>query len=250
MSFLRTTLDELTPELRNWNAHRGNPLREIGPGCWAAEGLLLTITQPALKIVAVEIERLGPAWNAPETRELAEWLSECLSQFPQAASWDVPRGSTAVDRDALKAETARLDAMSKEEQRAYFQRKQEEALAARVASTPEAAARAWLASHYPEARPQLPVTLSAPAAQGERGPGAPALDWLPKKAETLERWHAAYEIICTMRQEKREVDAWGDDPKPTLADYRDRLGEKMDWRPSVKTVGRIIQAGDKGYLAG
>lgn len=72
--------------------------------------------------------------------------------------------------------------------------------------------------------------------------------WFPKRNETLLKWRKAYKIICKMRKEERDPDDWGDDTAPTLADYRDRLRATLKWGPSERTVSRIIQAGDKGWL--
>ena len=98
-----------------------------------------------------------------------------------------------------------------------------------------------------EDRPRAaPSADAAPATETSAKTQRPA--WLPKKAETLARWSAAYEVICAMKKEERDPDDWGDDPRPRLADFRDRLAEEISWKPSDKTVSRIIQAGDTGWL--
>lgn len=98
-----------------------------------------------------------------------------------------------------------------------------------------------IAAHWP--------LHTTPSAETERGPGAHMPPkWVPRKADTLKRWREAYKVICAMRDERRDPDDWGNDPKPRLADYRDRLKDNLDWAPSEKTIGRIIGAGGAGWL--
>lgn len=123
---------------------------------------------------------------------------------------------------------------------------------------------AWIESNFPslgESPPlmsaiagqpdtQLPKTTADAGTGANAGqPDKPLLPkWLPKTAKTLKKWREAYRILCKVRKEWRDPDDWGNDTTLKLADYRDALRSKMGWRPSEKTVSRILRAGDAGLL--
>lgn len=72
--------------------------------------------------------------------------------------------------------------------------------------------------------------------------------WFPRRATTLAQWSRAYGIISDMRDEATDPGNWQSDSLPALEDYRERLGQEMNWKPSTKTVGRILQAGESEWL--
>ena len=87
---------------------------------------------------------------------------------------------------------------------------------------------------------------SKPAGAVEAVKQKPA--WVPKRAKTLEQWGRAYRIISDMRTEAADPGNWQADSLPALEDYRERLSQGMNWKPSTKTVGRIQVAGDSVWL--
>ena len=68
---------------------------------------------------------------------------------------------------------------------------------------------------------------------------------LPKKPETLEKWKAVYEEILAYREEAQYSEELF---VPKQEDYRDRLMEVMRVEYSIRTIAKIIKAGDGGLL--
>ena len=92
--------------------------------------------------------------------------------------------------------------------------------------------------------------IVSPSAQVEKPPlNSDEID-LPKTKKTRLRHARAYALILDLREEyKSSFDDWTrEDPKPTLDDYRDALASSMDWRPSHRTISKIIREGDAGKL--
>jgi hypothetical protein len=75
--------------------------------------------------------------------------------------------------------------------------------------------------------------------------------WLPKTPETLEEWREAYDLIRERTAEQAVLydENMYDNPELTLQDYVDHLKDKMRIRRSTKWVGRVIEAGGKGWLS-
>lgn len=73
---------------------------------------------------------------------------------------------------------------------------------------------------------------------------------LPKRQRQLDKWKKAWSIIRKTRtQFQKEYDNEStENPSPKLDDLRDALARKMKWKPSEKTVSRIIKAGEEGLL--
>lgn len=73
---------------------------------------------------------------------------------------------------------------------------------------------------------------------------------LPKRKSQLNKWKKAWSIIRkTQGKFKKEYEnTRTDNPEPKVDDLRDALGGGMNWKPSEKTVRRIIKAGDEGLL--
>lgn len=93
------------------------------------------------------------------------------------------------------------------------------------------------------------TTAYGSEAQAEAGqPATQSPKWLPKTAKKREKWREAYKIICEEREQWRDPDDWGNDTTLKLAEYGDALRDRMGWRPSEKTISRIIRAGDAGWL--
>jgi hypothetical protein len=74
--------------------------------------------------------------------------------------------------------------------------------------------------------------------------------YVPKKASYKKRYKEAYAIIKKVDKEFRE--SWNEDsrnnPKPKIEDYRDALANEMDWKPTDRTIQRILVAGKAGKL--
>lgn len=74
--------------------------------------------------------------------------------------------------------------------------------------------------------------------------------YVPKKDVALERWQRAYPILVSTRERFREE--WDksntEDPSPGIDDYRDALAYETNWKPSGRTIRRILNAGDAGLL--
>jgi hypothetical protein len=66
----------------------------------------------------------------------------------------------------------------------------------------------------------------------------------------LKRWKDAWrEIKKRIRwQERMYSKGEIDQPEPTYADLSDHLNQTIHWRPSEKTIGRIIWAGEHNFL--
>lgn len=81
-------------------------------------------------------------------------------------------------------------------------------------------------------------------------PETPNESLVPKRADAYSRWKKAYESILELRVTYREnYDDWNnDDPSPTLDDIRDHLASEVGWKPSGRTIQKIIKAGDNGEL--
>jgi len=91
------------------------------------------------------------------------------------------------------------------------------------------------------------------AARAERAPVIPS--WVPKTPEKRKAWRQAYNIMRKMRDEYLNAEAEGHGREPSQDEYRDRLLEDVrllkDWKkvPGNKTIGRILEAGNKGWLS-
>jgi hypothetical protein len=74
--------------------------------------------------------------------------------------------------------------------------------------------------------------------------------WVPKKEETLLKWKHAYEIIVATEEEFKMAyrNLETENPKPSIADLRDALKNKLVNNYSDKTVRRIRFSGKKGWL--
>lgn len=93
-----------------------------------------------------------------------------------------------------------------------------------------------------------PQTPDGTVPSATRTVAADIPSWVPKSPEVKQRWRKAYAIMRKMRDERLDPDDWSDNPEPTLDEYRDRLKDRMQRSISTKTIGRILQAGDKKWL--
>jgi hypothetical protein len=73
---------------------------------------------------------------------------------------------------------------------------------------------------------------------------------LPITAAAIQRWKDIYDVCVKMRNEDNDSDGLDSLEVfiPTLADYRDRIIEKLRIRRCEKTISKIIRAGDAGKL--
>jgi hypothetical protein len=79
-----------------------------------------------------------------------------------------------------------------------------------------------------------------PPVEESESAGRPSV---PKGDMAFGRWQKAWRYIVRMRKESLD----GQGPL-RLDDVRDRLGDRMGWRPSVRTIQEVIKAGDAGLL--
>lgn len=95
------------------------------------------------------------------------------------------------------------------------------------------------------------VSESTASAGDEAGDEETALPkWLPK-GKRRETWKEAYyKAILPLRQEYREEYRLGyiDSPKPSTADFRDRIADVTCLTYSESTIQRIQRAGYNGWL--
>jgi hypothetical protein len=73
--------------------------------------------------------------------------------------------------------------------------------------------------------------------------------YVPTVKKYLDRYKEAYNIF--IRVDKYFHNVWEDDtkrnPKPKFEDYIDALSNEMQWKPTSKTIERIIAAGEIGF---
>ena len=96
---------------------------------------------------------------------------------------------------------------------------------------------------------QPAATPGATQMTDKDGTAAPP-DWVPKKEETIRRWRESYEAIIEVRDYySAQYDDWdGDEPAPSMSDYKDAVAKIFGRHPSDKTIRRIIKAGDNGWV--
>lgn len=86
------------------------------------------------------------------------------------------------------------------------------------------------------------------ATRTARPPGAPK-DF-PKRERTLSTYRKAYRAIKRLRQE--QFASWDegarDTPGPTLAELQDAVAYYAKWKTSTKTIRKIRNLGDAGWL--
>lgn len=68
---------------------------------------------------------------------------------------------------------------------------------------------------------------------------------LPKKPETLDKWKEVYEEIVAYREEVKD---YTDVFVPRLEDYRTYLMNEISVEYSIRTIAKIVKAGDGGHL--
>jgi len=77
--------------------------------------------------------------------------------------------------------------------------------------------------------------------------------YIPKRDDVLADYKKAYALFLESDEEfykEWDKDSEKNIPKPKLEDYRDKLAKKMKWKPSPKTIQRIIDAGDVNFVRG
>jgi hypothetical protein len=78
--------------------------------------------------------------------------------------------------------------------------------------------------------------------------------YIPKKEDVLANYKKAYALFRKLDKEydkEWDKDSENNNPKPKLEDYRDALAKsKMKWKTGEKTIQRIIDAGDVGFVRG
>lgn len=72
--------------------------------------------------------------------------------------------------------------------------------------------------------------------------------WVPKGKAALQRWRRAYNEMVKMRDEYLNSFDKVSPCTPTQDEYRDRLIEKTKRPVSTKTIGRILEAGENGWI--
>ena len=77
------------------------------------------------------------------------------------------------------------------------------------------------------------------------------MDIIPKTQKTLDSWTQAYQLIEEARKIYMEeyMGLEGDNPTPTIEEFRDYLASHMGWKRSERTLRKVIKAGDKGWLS-
>jgi hypothetical protein len=71
--------------------------------------------------------------------------------------------------------------------------------------------------------------------------------YLPKTPAAIERWRRIFALIEEMKDEASNSDDW-EGIMPTLADYRDRVIDRLGIRRSERTISDIIKAGAANLL--
>jgi hypothetical protein len=84
----------------------------------------------------------------------------------------------------------------------------------------------------------------------ESSPAEEIAGSLPKSQKTREKWKQVYRIWLKMLDEYRKEYELGntDDPKPSIADLRDRLLDDLDLKYSVRRLRTIVRAGEADLL--
>ena len=74
--------------------------------------------------------------------------------------------------------------------------------------------------------------------------------YIPQRDAALKRYRKAYPILDKTRDRfRKEWDEGNtENPSPRIDDYRDALAFEIGYKPSEKTVRRILNAGDAGLL--
>lgn len=71
--------------------------------------------------------------------------------------------------------------------------------------------------------------------------------YIPKTKAALDKWKKCYKVISAMDDEVSESDEWELKP-PTLSEYHDRIINELNIEYCLKTISRIIKAGEAGLL--
>jgi len=75
--------------------------------------------------------------------------------------------------------------------------------------------------------------------------------WVPRTPRARKKWQQAYALMLSLVRlyHKQANEEWTrDQPAPKLNEFADYIALKMKWKPSEKTIGRIRQAGENGWL--
>ena len=74
--------------------------------------------------------------------------------------------------------------------------------------------------------------------------------YVPIREKSLERWKDIYSIYLDMKEEYEAAyeEEETNNPNVTKADLISRVGTELDWKPSEKTIERILKAGNAGLL--
>jgi hypothetical protein len=74
--------------------------------------------------------------------------------------------------------------------------------------------------------------------------------YIPRNEIALKRWKKAWRVIKKTREEYAQLheDNERENPNPKIDDLRTALFKKMKWKPSERTVYRIIAAGNEKLL--
>ena len=96
-------------------------------------------------------------------------------------------------------------------------------------------------------RAEDPSETDAKRDATQRGARKPRV---PSRQPDLARWRRAYPNLIETQERYREIyeDGDTDDPKPKMDDYRDALASEMGWRPTERTIRKILAAGGGGLL--
>jgi len=75
--------------------------------------------------------------------------------------------------------------------------------------------------------------------------------WVPRMPRSRKKWQQAYALMVSLAKQyhKQANEEWTrDQPAPKLNEFADYIALKIKWKPSEKTIGRIRQAGENGWL--
>ncbi len=88
------------------------------------------------------------------------------------------------------------------------------------------------------------------SAKSRLNQGAETVAYVPKNEAALAKWHKMWRIIRRTRREYVDEfnEAEGEKPNPTTDDLRDAIARELGFKPSEKTVQRVIRAANAKRL--
>lgn len=82
------------------------------------------------------------------------------------------------------------------------------------------------------------------------GTARPLRNDFPKMPGTLEKYRRVFAVVVQTRERWRDLWEEGDldNPSPKMEDYKDAIANEMNWKPSDRTLRKIIRFGDESLL--